>query len=165
MVDDDPKILRLIRTYLEREGFRVIEATDGRAALAAIAIDEPALIVLDRMIPHVDGLTVLRAVRRWSRVPVVVLSARGTTPDRIEGLASGADDYVPSPSRRPKSSSCGSGASWSEPQGQAPTRAASQRGRLIVREGHLPRAPSFATAASSSTATATRHRSTARPSR
>lgn len=97
VVDDDAKILRLVRTYLEREGFRVLEASDGRTALAAIAVDEPALVVLDMMLPEIDGLSVLKAVRRTSRTPIVVLSARGTTGDRIEGLAAGADDYVPKP--------------------------------------------------------------------
>lgn len=97
VVDDDPKIVRLVRTYLEREGLAVVEASDGRAALAAIALEEPALVVLDLMLPEVDGLSVLRALRRRSRTPVVVLSARGTPSDRIEGLAGGADDYVPKP--------------------------------------------------------------------
>ncbi len=97
VVDDDPKIVRLVRTYLEREGFPVIEAPDGRAALAAIALEEPALVVLDLMLPEVDGLSVLHALRRRSSTPVIVLSARGTPSDRIEGLAGGADDYVPKP--------------------------------------------------------------------
>ena len=97
VVDDDPKILRLVRTYLEREGFAVIEAADGRAALAAVALEEPVLVVLDRMLPEVDGLSVLRAIRRRSRTPVIILSARGTVSDRIEGLEDGADDYLPKP--------------------------------------------------------------------
>ncbi|MGO9207554.1 MAG: response regulator transcription factor, partial [Candidatus Limnocylindrales bacterium] len=97
VVDDDPKIVRLVRTYLEREGFRVVEATDGREALAAIAVEAPALVVLDLMLPHVDGLAVMRAVRRTDRTPIIVLSARGTTADRIAGLSEGADDYLPKP--------------------------------------------------------------------
>ncbi len=97
VVDDDEKILRLVRMYLEREGFTVREARDGQAALAAIALHDPALVVLDLMIPEIDGLSVLRAIRRRSRTPVIVLSARGTVGDRIEGLESGADDYVPKP--------------------------------------------------------------------
>jgi DNA-binding response OmpR family regulator len=97
VVDDDPKILRLVRTYLEREGLRVVEATDGREALAAIALEAPALVVLDLMLPHVDGLAVIRAVRRTDRTPIIVLSARGATADRIAGLAEGADDYLPKP--------------------------------------------------------------------
>jgi DNA-binding response OmpR family regulator len=97
VVDDDEKILRLVRMYLEREGYTVKEARDGQAALAAIALHEPALVILDLMLPEIDGLSVLRAIRRRSRTPVIVLSARGTVGDRIEGLESGADDYVPKP--------------------------------------------------------------------
>lgn len=97
VVDDDPKIVRLVRTYLEREGFRVIEAADGRSALAAIALETPALVVLDLMLPEIDGFAVIRAVRRTSPTPIIMLSARGSTSDRIAGLASGADDYLPKP--------------------------------------------------------------------
>jgi two-component system OmpR family response regulator len=97
VVDDDAKIVRLVRMYLEREGFRVLDAGDGRQALATIALEPPALVVLDVMLPEVDGLSVLRAVRRTSRVPVLMLSARGATDDRIAGLRSGADDYLPKP--------------------------------------------------------------------
>jgi len=97
VVDDDLKILRLVRMYLEREGYVVAEARDGQAALAAIALHEPALVVLDLMLPEIDGLSALRAIRRRSRTPVIVLSARGTVGDRIQGLEAGADDYVPKP--------------------------------------------------------------------
>lgn len=97
VVDDDPKIVRLVRTYLEREGFRVVEAADGRSALAAIALEAPALVVLDLMLPEIDGLAVIRAVRRTDPTPILVLSARGTTADRIAGLTEGADDYLPKP--------------------------------------------------------------------
>jgi len=97
VVDDDAKIVRLVRTYLEREGFRVVEAADGKSALAAIALEAPALVVLDLMLPEVDGLSIVRAVRRTDRTPILMLSARGTTEDRIEGLEAGADDYLPKP--------------------------------------------------------------------
>ena len=97
VVDDDLKIVRLVRTYLEREGYRVAEALDGRSALAAIALEAPALVVLDVMLPEVDGLSIVRAVRRTGRTPIIMLSARGTTADRIAGLAAGADDYLPKP--------------------------------------------------------------------
>jgi DNA-binding response OmpR family regulator len=97
VVDDDLKIVRLVRTYLERAGYRVVEATDGRSALAAITLEMPALVVLDVMLPEVDGLAVLRAVRRTDRTPVIILSARGLVDDRIAGLAAGADDYLPKP--------------------------------------------------------------------
>jgi DNA-binding response OmpR family regulator len=97
LVDDDAKIVRLVRTYLEREGLPVTEAYDGQAALAAVALQPPALIVLDVMLPEVDGLSVLQALRRTSRVPVLMLSARGTVQDRIDGLKRGADDYLAKP--------------------------------------------------------------------
>ena len=97
VVDDDAKIVRLVRTYLERAGYRVVEAADGEAALAAIRREQPALIVLDIMLPEVDGLSVLRALRRTSRTPVIILSARGMVDDRIEGLETGADDYLAKP--------------------------------------------------------------------
>jgi DNA-binding response OmpR family regulator len=97
VVDDDIKIVRLVRMYLERAGYRVIEALDGRSALSAIALEMPALVVLDVMLPEVDGLAVLRAVRRTDQTPVIILSARGMTDDRIAGLTAGADDYLPKP--------------------------------------------------------------------
>jgi two-component system alkaline phosphatase synthesis response regulator PhoP len=97
VVDDDVKIVRLVRMYLERAGHRVIEATDGRTALAAIADEAPALVILDIMLPEIDGLAVLRAVRRTDQTPVIILSARGLTDDRITGLGAGADDYLPKP--------------------------------------------------------------------
>ncbi len=97
VVDDDAKIVRLVRTYLERNGFRVVEASDGKSALAAIALEAPVLVVLDLMLPEVDGLAVVRAVRRTDRTPILMLSARGTTDDRIAGLEAGADDYLPKP--------------------------------------------------------------------
>jgi len=97
VVDDDPKILQLVRMYLEREGFRVITAADGLAAVAAIRERGPRLVVLDVMLPNLDGFDVLRAARAGSTVAVLMLSARGSTADRISGIASGADDYLPKP--------------------------------------------------------------------
>jgi DNA-binding response OmpR family regulator len=100
VVDDDPKIVRLVRTYLEREGFLVETAGDGAAALAAIERCDPALVVLDLMLPELDGRAVIRAVRRDEQAratPILVLSARGSTLDRIGGLEDGADDYLPKP--------------------------------------------------------------------
>ncbi len=96
-MDDDPKIVRLVTLYLERAGFAVIGVGDGRSALEALAAHRPALVVLDVMLPGIDGLTVLEAIRRGSDTPVVMLSARGTADDRIAGLAGGADDYVAKP--------------------------------------------------------------------
>jgi two-component system response regulator MprA len=97
VVDDDPKIVALVRAYLERERFRVVTAGDGRAALRAIEEYAPRLVVLDLMLPEVDGLAVIRRTRAMGDVPILVLSARGTTGDRIQGLSEGADDYLPKP--------------------------------------------------------------------
>lgn len=100
VVDDDAKIVRLVRTYLEREGYRVVTAADGPAALDAIETHEPALVVLDLMLPELDGRAVIRAVRRddeAAHTPILVLSARSSTIDRIAGLEDGADDYLPKP--------------------------------------------------------------------
>jgi DNA-binding response OmpR family regulator len=100
VVDDDAKIVRLVRTYLERDGFSVVTAGDGPAALDAIETHEPALVVLDLMLPELDGRAVIRAVRRddaAAHTPILVLSARSSTIDRIAGLEDGADDYLPKP--------------------------------------------------------------------
>jgi DNA-binding response OmpR family regulator len=97
VVDDDPKILQLVRMYLEREGFAVASASDGLAALASIRSHPPRLVVLDLMLPALDGVAVLRAARADSDLPVLILSARGTTSDRVSGIANGADDYLPKP--------------------------------------------------------------------
>jgi DNA-binding response OmpR family regulator len=100
VVDDDAKIVRLVRTYLERDGFTVVTAADGPAALEAIETHQPALVVLDLMLPELDGRAVIRAVRRdeeAARTPILVLSARSSTIDRIAGLEDGADDYLPKP--------------------------------------------------------------------
>jgi DNA-binding response OmpR family regulator len=100
VVDDDAKIVRLVRTYLERDGFTVITASDGRTALQAIEREAPALVVLDLMLPELDGRAVIRAVRREdasASIPILILSARGSTIERIAGLEDGADDYLPKP--------------------------------------------------------------------
>jgi DNA-binding response OmpR family regulator len=97
VVDDDPKIVTLVRTYLERDGFSVVTAANGRAALAAITESEPRLIVLDIMLPELDGLALMRILRERSEVPIVLLSARGSTADRVYGIHEGADDYVVKP--------------------------------------------------------------------
>lgn len=97
VVDDDAKIVHLVRTYLEREGFRVISAADGISALAAIRERSPALVILDLMLPRLDGLAVARAAREECGVPILMLSARGATADRILGIDLGADDYLPKP--------------------------------------------------------------------
>src|SRR5439155_799031 len=97
VVDDDPKIAHLVRAYLEREGFAVASAGDGIAALAAVRERPPRLIVLDIMLPELDGLSVARRVREESDVPILMLSARGSVAERVHGIAEGADDYLPKP--------------------------------------------------------------------
>src|SRR6266404_2430847 len=97
IVDDDPKIVQLVRAYLEREGYAVVTAADGRAALVAIREHGPRLIVLDLMLPEIDGLTVARRVREDSDTPILMLSARSAVADRIQGITEGADDYLPKP--------------------------------------------------------------------
>ncbi|MFC1977470.1 response regulator transcription factor [Chloroflexota bacterium] len=97
VVDDERKILSLVRAYLEREGYRVIEATDGRQALEAFHRGTPDLIVLDIMLPEVDGLEVCREIRRTSEVPIIMLTARDEDTDKLIGLELGADDYITKP--------------------------------------------------------------------
>src|SRR3954449_4264403 len=100
VVDDDAKIVRLVRTYLERDGFAVVTAADGPAALEAIERHRPALVVLDLMLPELDGRAVIRAVRgddHAAATPILIVSARGSTLDRIAGLEDGAADYLPKP--------------------------------------------------------------------
>ena len=89
--------MALVRTYLERERYPVATASDGREALAAIEDLAPRLVVLDLMIPEIDGLAVIRRARELGDVPILVLSARGSVGDRILGLTEGADDYLPKP--------------------------------------------------------------------
>ncbi|MGD8682785.1 MAG: response regulator transcription factor [Chloroflexota bacterium] len=97
VVDDDRKIVALVRAYLEREGFTVITAYDGREALSQARAKDPALIVLDLMLPEIDGFEVMRLLRADSDVPVLMLTARSSLPERIIGLEKGADDYLPKP--------------------------------------------------------------------
>lgn len=97
IVDDDPKIVTLVRTYLEREGFPIASAADGKAALTAFAKSMPRLIVLDIMLPELDGLALMRIVRERSEVPIILVSARASTADRVYGIHEGADDYVVKP--------------------------------------------------------------------
>jgi two-component system alkaline phosphatase synthesis response regulator PhoP len=97
VVDDEARIVKLVRDYLERAGFRVIDARDGESALTLARLEQPDLIVLDLMLPGVDGLDVCRRLRRESGVPIIMLTARVEEADRIVGLELGADDYVTKP--------------------------------------------------------------------
>ncbi len=97
VVDDEPKIVRLARDYLERNGFRVLPVYDGVSALAAARQEKPDLIVLDLNLPQMDGLDVCRSLRRESNVPIIMLTARAEEMDRLIGLEVGADDYIVKP--------------------------------------------------------------------
>ena len=97
VVDDDPKIAALVRTYLEREHFPVVTAADGESAVRALEDAAPRLVVLDLMLPGIDGLAVIRRARTMGDTPILVLSARGSTGDRVLGLTEGADDYLIKP--------------------------------------------------------------------
>ncbi len=97
IVDDDRKMVELIRLYLERDGYRVLPAYDGRQALDLARQKAPDLIVLDLMLPVVDGLDVCRILRAESKVPIIMLTARTTEDDKLLGLDLGADDYVTKP--------------------------------------------------------------------
>jgi len=97
VVDDDPKIITLVRMYLEREGFRVIAAPDGPAALEAFDRHAPEFVILDLMLPRMDGIAVCRSLREHSTVPILMLTARVEEGDKVTGLSVGADDYVTKP--------------------------------------------------------------------
>src|SRR5574341_311007 len=97
VVDDEANIIELARMYLEQDGFHVIAARDGRAALERSERDAPALVVLDLMLPEVDGWQVCKQVRAHSDVPIIMLTARSDDVDKIVGLELGADDYMTKP--------------------------------------------------------------------
>lgn len=97
IVDDDPAIREVVRFALARAGFDTVEAADGRAALARFADQEPDLVILDVMLPELDGTEVCRAIRRDSSVPVLFLSSRDDEVDRVVGLEIGGDDYLTKP--------------------------------------------------------------------
>ena len=96
-MDDEENLVKLLRGYLEREGFEVREAFDGRSALAAAREFSPDLVVLDWMLPGLDGMEVLRELRRFSGAYVILLTARSEETDKIVGLSTGADDYLTKP--------------------------------------------------------------------
>jgi len=97
VVDDEPKITQLVRDYLERAGYGVRLAADGRSALTAARTERPDLIILDLGLPGIDGLDVTRELRKASDVPIIMLTARGEESDKLIGLELGADDYVTKP--------------------------------------------------------------------
>jgi DNA-binding response OmpR family regulator len=97
VVDDDPTVADVVSRYLEREGFRVETAADGRDAVMRARAAPPDLMILDLMLPGLDGFEVFRTLRAFAPVPVIMLTARGDESERIVGLELGADDYVAKP--------------------------------------------------------------------
>lgn len=97
VVDDEERIVNLIEAYLERSGFKVISAYDGKTALTLFHDQRPSLVILDLMLPEIDGLDVARSIRKESGVPIIMLTARTEEADRVSGLELGADDYITKP--------------------------------------------------------------------
>lgn len=97
LVDDDVELTTLLKEYLEEEGFTVLATEDGRSAIGLVASHAVDIVVLDTMMPKMNGIELLQRIRRSSAVPVVMLTAKGDDVDRIAGLNLGADDYVPKP--------------------------------------------------------------------
>ena len=97
IVDDEPQIRRFLRASLQAHDYTVIEAENGKEAVRACTVQKPELVILDLGLPDVDGLDVLKSLREWSTVPVIVLSIRSDDQDKIEALDRGANDYVTKP--------------------------------------------------------------------
>lgn len=97
IIDDEPKIVEICQDYLRAAGFAVLQAGDGPGGLAAARSEKPDLVVLDLMLPGIDGLDVCRILRRESHVPIIMLTARVEESDKLKGLELGADDYLTKP--------------------------------------------------------------------
>ena len=97
VVDDEPKVARLARDYLEKNGFRVTTAADGQSALTTARREKPDLVILDLLLPTIDGREVCRILRRESDVPIIMLTALSEEIDQVTGLEIGADDYITKP--------------------------------------------------------------------
>jgi two-component system KDP operon response regulator KdpE len=97
IIDDEVQMRRLLRACLERNNYEVVEAATGEEGLAAVIQSQPAVIILDLGLPDIDGITVLRRVREWSNIPVVVLSVRDRDHDKVSALDDGANDYLVKP--------------------------------------------------------------------
>lgn len=97
IADDEPEIRNLLRLYLENENYHVIEAEDGQRALDLLRAEQPALCILDIMMPKIDGYHVLQQIRKESNIPVIILSAKDADSEKILGLNLGADDYLAKP--------------------------------------------------------------------
>lgn len=96
-IDDEPEIRRFLRVSLATQGYDVVEAPDGRLGLAAAASRHPDVIILDLGLPDIDGLEIVRRLREWTEIPIIVLSARGRDQDKVAALDAGADDYLVKP--------------------------------------------------------------------
>jgi DNA-binding response OmpR family regulator len=96
-VDDEPRVLKLLRANLESSGYKVLTAEDGEQALEAVETEMPDLVILDLMLPKMDGYAVCRRIREFSAVPVIMLTARSAQVDLIHGFEVGADDYLTKP--------------------------------------------------------------------
>ena len=96
-IEDDPQIRRFLRTGLESHGFRIYEADTGKLGLTEAANRKPDLVILDLGLPDMDGVEVVKKLREWSALPVIVLSARATETDKVAALDAGADDYLTKP--------------------------------------------------------------------
>ena len=97
IVDDEISIIKFLRTNLESNGYRVFAAMDGAEAIQAIEMELPDLVILDIMMPKMDGFEVCRRLREWSQIPIIMLSARGDESDKVKCLDLGADDYITKP--------------------------------------------------------------------
>ena len=97
IVDDDLSIIKFVRANLEARDFKTLTAMDGAEALQTFEMELPDLVILDIMMPKIDGFEVCRRLREWSQIPIVVLSARGDTTDKVQCLDLGADDYISKP--------------------------------------------------------------------
>jgi two-component system, OmpR family, response regulator len=97
VVDDEQKIVEIIKAYLEKDGFQVIPAYNGKTALELVFSQNPDLVILDLMLPEISGWDVCRSIRKKSELPIIMLTARDETTDKIIGLEMGADDYVTKP--------------------------------------------------------------------
>src|SRR5438105_14568172 len=97
IIEDEANITHLMRLYLEQAGYSVLLASDGAAALELHAREHPDLVILDLMLPALDGMEVCRRIRAWANTPILVLTARQGEEDRIDGLEMGADDYLVKP--------------------------------------------------------------------
>jgi two-component system KDP operon response regulator KdpE len=97
LIEDEPEIRRFVRTALAAQGYRLFEAATGAAGLVEVASRQPDVVILDLGLPDTEGVDVIRHLREWTRVPILVLSARGQERDKVTALDAGADDYVSKP--------------------------------------------------------------------